>query len=292
MVNHVCILIDGNRTYAIYKGKTSGKEIFNFAYLTGADHLLKIQKWSFLDFNIQTLSVALTTRANHFKRIDTMAVIIDSIPKMGEKWLEYYHDWRVRVKFIGDREVFINSAANPNEFKEAIEKIEGETEGYTDHQVFFMLAYDTRYEYQKLFMEAMDEGVYFHDTKKLIELYYGSDVPEVDFIIRPWRPRLSACIPILVGEYADIYFFHAPFQLLTKKHYKSVLEDYKNRLESKGSGFRYTNEEIDTIHDIIKCELDSITPLTLGTKIGDVWIPIKIENRKHRKTSKGKNKKR
>jgi len=267
-VKHVCYIIDGTRTYAILK-RIKNNRIYEYAYISGALQLQRLFEMTFNDFKIPFLTVAVTTRQNHLKRARTMKTIPEHVPFFAkEKWLDYFKSNKVRVKFIGDRKLFVAAAKNRAEVLNYMRDIEKETMQFNRFHFFVMVAYDARYEYIKLLHSTKTNSI-----SKLIKKYYGLNVPPVDIIIRSWRPRLSLCIPILVGEYADVYFFPQPFQYFNKKHYESILRDYSSRIKSKGGGFLYSKKEIQKIRKL-KNLITKQKPLIIGRKVGNAWIPI------------------
>jgi uncharacterized protein len=274
-IKHVCYLIDGCRTYAILNSSSFDK-LPDDAYTSGADTVEKIFKMTFDDHGIPFLTFAWTTRNNHLKRNDMMRVIPNAFPGFARRWLPYLRKRRVRVKFIGDTELFIRSSDRPGEVSQAIETLEMETAGFSDYNLFFMVAYDSKYEYISFLSKTKD----FHEKgiDNLIREYYGTAVPEIDFIIRSWRPRLSSCIPILVGEYADMYLFSGPFQYFDAKSYSMIITDYEKRLISKGGGFRYSEGDVERIRDYRGEIISKIKPYIIGSTIGYSWLPVPIQS--------------
>lgn len=268
-IKHVCFLIDGCRTYSITRGLSDHNEIYNKAYLSGAEMLYDLQKWTFEELEIPFLSVALTTRQNHLKRVDTMRIIMDNIAEFSGQWIKFYNDNGVKVKFIGDVELFINSATDKNKLRKAVENLEEKTKDNKDFYFFPMVAYDSTYEYLKFIRQNSTKK-----TEDLIKEYYGVQAPPVDFLVRFWRPRLSACIPILVGDYSDFYLYPAPFQLFKREYYQKIVDDYTKRIDSRGGGFFYTKEEIAKIKEK-KEIIENAEPYIIGTRIGKAWLPIR-----------------
>jgi uncharacterized protein len=272
---HVCYLIDGCRTYAILNS-SSIKKLPKDAYTSGADTVEKVFRLTFDEHRIPFLTFAWTTRNNHLKRNDMMKVIPNAFPGFARRWLPYLRRRGVRVRFIGDTELFINSSDKPREVSGAIKKMEEETAGFYDYHLFFMVAYDSKYEYINFLSNTKD----FHEKgiENLIKEYYGTNVPEIDFIIRSWRPRLSSCIPILVGEYADMYLFSGPFQYFDSRSYSMIINDYEKRIGSKGGGFRYSEGDLEKIRDYKGEIISKIKPYIIGSTIGYSWLPIPLQS--------------
>ena len=267
-INHVCFLIDGTRTFAIVNN-VNAQKINDFAYSSGVPVLKDLIEATFVKRGIPYLSIALTTRSNALKRSESMKIIPNTLMSyITERWYKFYSENNIRVRIIGDIDLFCSTADNPEELRSNIRDIEKKTEKFNKYHLVFMVAYDTTYEYIN-FLSKNNEK----DVEKLIRAYYGFPVPKVDFLIRTWRPRLSGCVPILVGEYSDIYLFSSPFQCFDLDALKTIESDYRNRIESKGGGFLYTNEDIAKIH-VMKDKILTKKISIIGTKVGNAWLPI------------------
>ena len=110
---------------------------------------------------------------------------------------------------------------------------------------------------------------FFPEEAKL--KYYGFSVPDVNFIIRTWRPKFTGCLPIMLTDYSDIYFFTAPFQYFKLKDLKSISEDYLSR--STSSSTNYTDNDILTIQNNGE-SIKAGKIYVLGKKINNIWLPL------------------
>lgn len=266
-VNHICLLIDGTRIYAILN---DAQDIARTAYTTLFNHLTSVHKTVFLEAGIPFLSAVTSTRINHFLRppheidqftTNLLRYVTESAP--------FFHEHEVKFRFVGDLDVFCSTCKDPLHAKELIKKTEAETQKYSTFHLFLMAAYDERHECITYLTKAETQ-----DVEELIRDYYGCDVPEVDFTVRFGRPRLSFCLPVLVGGYTDMFLYPIPFQYFTPQDLAAILKDYKERPVSKGGGFAYDAEDIASIR-ARKDNLKFITPQVMGTLIGKVWFPFK-----------------
>lgn len=274
-VRHACVLIDGCRTFAMLKGARE-VDALGEGYRYGAETLGELLHWSFEDFGIPVLSVAMTTRRNMLHRPESMRFIADNIRGYFlEKWLPFFHEREVGVRFIGDRQLFAQAGSNPRDVEEAMAEVERETRNYRKHFFFPMVAYDSAHEYTGLL-----RGNPGATREELLRSYYGAEIPEVDFLLRTYRPRLSSCIPILVGDYADIYLFTAPFSMLTREKFAKVICEYRQKPRSKGGGFLYTRDDLQRLTSSrtlaeLRHHLKHVEPYPVGSLIGDVWVPLR-----------------
>ena len=266
-IEHVCCLMDGDRTYAIIKNNDYSK-INEYAYYSGALSLERLMAMTFKKLKIRYLSINLVGRRNCLKRPDAIKNVVNLVPKFfSKKWLNYFIENKIRVKFLGDIDLFTSLSENPDLIKSEIKKVEDATSNFSDYYLIAMAAYEPAYEYMKLFGTQK-----FNKLEEMKKAYYGFDIPDVNLIIRSWRPKVTGCLPIMISDYSDIYFFTSPFQYFKLGHYKSILEDYSKRTES--SSVKYGEEDIKNIKNYAK-EIGNGNVFILGEKKGNVWLPFK-----------------
>lgn len=266
-VKHICLLIDGTRIYAILN---DAEDIAKVAYKTLFDHLTNLQELLFLECGIPFLSAVTSTRINHFLRPDhEIDEFSANLLRYVKESTPFFHENKVKFKFIGDQHLFCSRCNNPARALKLLVTTEKETRTYSAFHLFLMAAYDERHECVTYLTKA-----HTTDVKELVYTYYGCNVPDVDVTIRFGRPRLSFCLPLLVGGYSDIFLYPIPFQYCTREDIMTILTDYGERPVSKGGGFAYSDNDIKSIR-AKKDNLKFIKPQVMGTKIGRVWFPFK-----------------
>ena len=259
--------MDGDRTFAILKD-IKETEINDYAYYTGAIALEELMKTVFNKQKIKCLTVNLVGRKNCKDRPESIKIIVKLVPRFfGDKWIQYFIDNKIHVKFIGDLDLFCNLSEEPEKIKNDIDKVEHLTANFNDFYLNLMTAYESNYEYVNLLKNNTDKTI-----DELKTIYYGYNAPDVNIFIRTWRPKLSGGLPIFIGDYADIYFFTSPFQYFRMRHLKKILEDYSKRKES--TRVDYTEDDIKTIRSLSK-NIEKGKVLVIGDKISNIWFPFK-----------------
>lgn len=267
-IQHICYIMDGDRTYAITK-KVQKLEINNYAYYSGFLSLERLMEMTFKKIGIKYLSINLVGRRNCYKRPESIKKVVELTPTFfGKKWIQFFIRNKIRVKFFGDLELFCNLSENPLVIKEEIKKIEDITSKFEEHFLLVMAAYEPFEEYKKLFKISNSNDLSIEEAKLK---YYGFSVPDVNFIIRTWRPKFTGCLPIMLTDYSDIYFFTAPFQYFKLKDLKSISEDYLSR--STSSSTNYTDNDILTIQNNGE-SIKAGKIYVLGKKINNIWLPL------------------
>lgn len=284
-IEHICVLMDGNRTYAAMENKNSTDKDLNYlAYYSGAESLQKLMDMTFRKFRIPYLTVNLISRENCIKRRGSARTITKLVPHFfGDIWTNFFIENEVRVKFVGDLRLFYNASEDPEGLMEEIIKIEMRTLKFDKNHLIVMAAYDPLYEYRTLFREFQSEiklditdlERYNKERLELVRSYYGFDVPRVNVIIRTWRPKLSAIVPILVGDYADIYLFPAPFQLFNFDAYNMIVKDYNNRISTSDIEDMWNSKDNISIRNYVH-KIKITKPVVIGSRAGNSWLPFKV----------------
>ncbi|MDE1825426.1 MAG: undecaprenyl diphosphate synthase family protein [Candidatus Micrarchaeota archaeon] len=285
-LKHICFLMDGNRNYAIMENLASSNDNLDYhAYYNGAEALEKLMKMTFNELKVPYLTVNLIGRENCVKRDSSVRTITKLVPHFfGDIWIDFFKSNEIKVKFIGDLELFCNSSEDPEGLRLEIQKVEKLTQNFNKNHLILMAAYDPLYEYNTLFVKMHGKFAlkienlenYNKERESLVEAYYGFEVPKVNILIRTWWPKLSALIPILVGDHADIYLFPAPFELFNISIYRKIVEDYNNRTSSPDVE-ELLDKGIDAPIRNYRNEINNTKPVILGSIINDTWLPFKVD---------------
>lgn len=266
----VCIIGDGNRTYSILSRRY--EHLGEHAYRSFWDKIEELAKYLFKTSYIEDIFIIPTIRNNHLdpKRVEIIKPVADYLGEYMEKLMPTFIDQEVKVDFIGDIDLFIKTSNNPTETRRIIENTRNATRHFNKKHFYQMYAYDYYYEILKLINEIKKPA---KSIEEMRTKYYGREINELDLIIRTGRPRLSRAIPLLISEYADFYIFPAPFPMLETSHVEEIFDDYRNRLSSKGGKFIYSDSDVQAMQKFNLRDFDT-TPLVIGTKVGNVWLPI------------------
>lgn len=275
LIKHVCFVSDGHRSYALIN-KLSTDNLYDVAYSTGALNLENVIKITFDKLHIKYLTTNIISRENCINRKaagTTMAKMTIFLFK--ERLFDYFIKNEIRVKFIGDLDLFYSVSESPEKLKEVINEIESATSSFNKYFLTMLTAYDPVYEYAKLISNNKNENLndFENYKKKLKNKYFGFEIPSVDFVIRTWWPRYSI-IPILVGEHADVYLFPGPQEVFNEEAYMKIIVDYKNRIKSKNKEEKFTVAEGSNLSKL-KNKISSVEPLIIGSMIDGFWVPIK-----------------
>jgi undecaprenyl diphosphate synthase len=266
----VCIIGDGNRTYSILSRRY--EHLGEHAYRSFWNKVEDLIKYILEMPYIENVFIIPTIRNNHLdpNRVEIIKPVADYLGEYMERLMPTFIDQEVQVNFIGDIDLFIKTSNDPLGVRKIIDNTVNKTKNFSNKYFYQMYAYDYYYELLKLINE-IDKPV--ESIEELRIRYYGREIGDLDLIIRTGRPRLSRAIPLLISEYADFYIFPASFPLLNINHVEDIFGDYRNRISSKGGKFIYSDSDVQAMQEFSLEDFDT-NPLVIGTKIGNVWLPI------------------
>jgi hypothetical protein len=196
-------------------------------------------------------------------------------------WLTFYDTNNLKVRFYGDRK-FIEEKGYSN-LLEWMTELEERTAINNGGTLFLGVACNRSLEEVRL----ASIGIEFHNrtgkipTKSdLANAYYGGDVPEIGFFIRPTEVRDSDVQPILIsGPKTQMYFPICPVAFLTKKVIRSLFYDLLISRVASGGKKMYSKEDIDGT-DMMRVKeyyrLNSTVILGTGLREGPFWLPNSV----------------
>lgn len=225
MPYHIAIIPDGNRRWAKRKGidKRRGYEI-------GIRHIGDVLKWC-RQKRIRMLSMWGFSTENFKRPKDEVGALFElfesNLMKILEEGKESYRKYKVRVRFIGRKDLF------PREIREKLEAVEKKTEKNGKYFFNVFLGYGGRQEILDAVNAAVKKGRAV-DEKEFESLLYTSEIPEPDMVIRTsgeWR--VSGFLP-WQAAYSEWYFSPKLWPDFSKKDFFDALKEYARRKRRYG----------------------------------------------------------
>jgi len=217
---HLSLIMDGNRRWAANNGKLAGeghyqgalaiRKAVDFCLAEGIKHL------SLYAFSLENLN-----RSQEEKRD-----LFDLIPKFFEKYSEELLAKKVRIRFIGDRNLF------PLEATHCITQIEKITNDCDSLNVYFMFFYGGQQEIiagMKKIGEKIKAGEV--EPEAISQAFFEQQlwsvgVPDPDLLIRfGGRKRLSNFLPFKLG-YTELCFLDNFWPDVNEKILKKCCQDF------------------------------------------------------------------
>lgn len=224
-VNHLAIIMDGNRRFAWSKALQTG-----LGHKMGKMKLEQVLDWV-LDLNIHYFTVyALSTEnlsrpENELKGL--FELYIEGLRDIADD--ERIHENKVRVQIIGRRELL------PESVNEAIDYAESKTSGYEDYTFTVCLAYGSREEMLgaiktiaedhasgKLSLDSIDE-------EEVSRRLYTAEMPDPDLVIRTSGEERISNFLLWQMAYTELYFTDVYWPSFSKKEFLKAIQTYQAR---------------------------------------------------------------
>lgn len=216
-VNHLAVIIDGNRRYAKSKGLPTYK-----GHEAGADTVEKLVEWC-QDLKIKELSIY-TLSTENLKRDK---IELDYLFALFKRFFKKFKtdkrikENQVKIKFIGDLSLI------PKDIKKLAEEIQEDTKNYNNYKLNFCFSYGGRLElinaFNKLKSQSQNKEITEQDITNALWLK-----TEPDLIIRTGgKMRTSNFLP-WQSVYSEWIFLEKMWPAFTKEDLIDCLEKFKN----------------------------------------------------------------
>jgi len=220
-VNHIAIILDGNRRYAKARGMPSHK-----GHEKGAEVVEKLFDWCReLDIKEVTLYTLSTENLKRTKKeLNYMFNLLKSRFKKLQKD-KRIHENQIKIRFIG------NLSLVPKDVQKIAKQMEKETKNYNKFRANFCFAYGGRLELLQAINKLKNKKGKI--TEKDVEkaLWLSS---EPDLIIRTGnRIRTSNFLP-WQAAYSEWVFLKKMWPEFTKADLKKALAEFKKRKRNFG----------------------------------------------------------
>jgi phosphoglycolate phosphatase-like HAD superfamily hydrolase len=280
---------DGNRKAGLVLwGLDPSKKDFDKDLFNGIHSKFMTVVKSFYESGVRTLFIPLLMHTNFDRGKAYMeAAMSDGLNHLfiGEDWLSFYEEFGIRVRFYGDLGYVKDRGYDKLiTWMEALEERTGANNKAT---LFFGVACNRSKEEVRLVQLGMEHHARTgtQPTKEdLISAYYGTDVPEVGFFVRPTEVRDSDVQPILVSaSRTQMYFPVCPMILLTKTAVRTILFDLIFNRVASGGKKMYSASDLSTtklikVREYYLANMEKI--LGVGQREGPFWLPTDGTNDK------------
>jgi undecaprenyl diphosphate synthase len=220
-VNHLAIILDGNRRYAKERGMPSYK-----GHEYGAEKLEELIRWS-KEFGLKELTFYILSTENLKRDPTELKFLFDLFRKFFKKFADSkdIHENKVKIKFIGDLSLI------PEDIRELALELEDKTKNYNNYKLNFCFAYGGRLELVHAFNKLKDKKGKITEEDITNELWLKD---EPDLIIRTGNAvRTSNFLP-WQSAYSEWIFLEKMWPAFAKEDLISALEEFKNRKRNFG----------------------------------------------------------
>jgi hypothetical protein len=188
------------------------------------------------------------------------------------RFLEFYREYDVRVRFYGDYRRFLAPTAY-SYVSEVFGQVTVRTASHSRHRLFFgVCAHDAAETVGELAVQYHSEHGGLPKKRTLVEMYYGEYVDPVSLFIGFDKPS-AFDMPLVATGSEDLYFTVCPSPYLSSSQLRAILYDH---LYSRRTGeVDYASLEAGEWHamrEFYRANADRT--LGVGTKEGRIWYPL------------------
>jgi undecaprenyl diphosphate synthase len=221
-VNHLAILLDGNRRYAKSRGLPSYR-----GHEAGAEKTEELLDWA-KELGIKEVTLYVLSTENLKREKTELGFLLDLFKRYFKKYLnsKQIKKDKVRIKFIGDLSLV------SKDLKELCEKLENNTKDYDGIKLNFCFCYGGRLELVQTFNKLIKQGKEQITEQDITNNLWLPDSP--DLIIRTGDAvRTSNFLP-WQSVYSEWLFLEKMWPEFTKQDLVLALSDFENRKRNFG----------------------------------------------------------
>lgn len=222
--SHIAVIPDGNRRYA----KKAGLDFYH-AYKKGVEKVRSFLTWALEFREIRSVTFyALSTENLSRSRLE-LEVLFRIFEEEFRKTLEdpLVHENRVRIKFIGDRDIL------PRRVVKFMEELEAATHNYSNYYVTFALGYGGRAEIVRCISRILSGEVKLAELseKSLFQCLDTRDLPnpEPDVVVRTGGEKRLSNFLLYQSAYSELIFLDKLWPEVEREDLVYVVEEYSRR---------------------------------------------------------------
>jgi tuberculosinol/isotuberculosinol synthase len=188
------------------------------------------------------------------------------------RFLAFYRDFAVRVRFYGDHRRFL-APRGYGYVSDVFDEAEAETASHGRYRLFFgVCAHDATETIAQLAVQYHSDHGRIPDKKALVEMYYGEQVEPVSLFIGFDKPCVFD-MPLVTTGNEDLYFTVSPSPYLSRRQLRAILYDHLySRRGGEADYASLDTEEWRTMGEFYRANLDNT--LGVGTRVGNIWYPL------------------
>ena len=221
---HIGFIVDGNRRWAkehnlpSYEGHLRGYKVLQ-------EVLLDV-----LDKGVSVVSAYVFSTENWQRSEDEVGRLMRLALRVFKSDLKLFHDNRIRLRILGDRDNL------DKKLVKAIENAEAETSHYTDRTLALCFNYGGQAEITDAVRRIVEAGTIAEEvTPELIaQNLYAPDIPTCDLAVRTSGEQRLSNFMLWRTAYSELLFLEKNWPDMTKQDVTDILEEYKRRARRYG----------------------------------------------------------
>jgi undecaprenyl diphosphate synthase len=219
MLQHLAIIMDGNRRWAKSQGLLSVE-----GHQKGYEKLKEVMKWC-LQKEVKTLTVYAFSTENWNRSEDEVNFLMTLFHKALTEELNEFHSQGIKLNVIGTRQRLSTKIV------QAISEAEELTKNNTNGTLNLCINYGGRLEIVEAVRKIMEQNIKPEDLneKMITDNLWMAGQPDPDLIIRTsGEQRLSGFLP-WESVYSEFLFLDKHWPDFSEADFDAAIEDFNNR---------------------------------------------------------------
>lgn len=218
-LKHLAVVMDGNRRWAKAKGF-----LVKFGYSQGVKTMQKLMEVC-VEENISNLSLFAFSTENWKRPQDEIDFIFELLDRCLDDALKKFEKSNVRLRAIGDL------SRLEDRIKEKINLVEEKTKYCNGLCVNLAISYGARDEIIRAAKRVVEKKLELNEEN----LTQNLDLPlDVDLMLRVGNAKRLSNFLLWQCSYAEIYFSETLFPSLSKREFKRIIKEFRNRERTFG----------------------------------------------------------
>ena len=273
----VCVFpLNGTRRWFLLE-RAKPNEDFAQAYLQSiTDRLVEICELMF-EHGIDTLMMPVLSphlfqaRGDQYTKMTVSAL---SLLTDHPKFLNFYEEHQVRVRFYGDYSQYFAGTSFAY-LEDNIQQVTEKTKSHNQHRLLWgVCAHDATETTAALAIKYYQQHGQQPDKQALLEMYYGENIPPVSFFITAAKPRVFD-MPLVTNGREDLYFTVAPSPYLSETQLRDILYDHLySRPKQEISYDELEPEEWANLRQFYESHRHKTLGVGTRQEQSGVWFPV------------------
>ena len=218
-LKHLAVVMDGNRRWARAKGFLT-----KLGYSQGVKTMQKLMEVC-MEENISNLSLFAFSTENWKRPKDEIDFIFELLDHCLDEALEKFEKNNVRLRAIGDL------SRLEDKVREKITLVEEKTKHCDSLCINLAISYGARDEIIRAAKRVIEKKLELNEEN----LTQNLDLPlDVDLMLRVGNAKRLSNFLLWQCSYAEIYFSETLFPSLTKREFKRIVKEFRNRERTFG----------------------------------------------------------
>jgi len=217
--NHVGIILDGNRRWAkennkkALEGHKKGSEVFKDISI------------GLFERGVKYVSAYVFSTENWKRTAEEVDYLMRLVVKAVESHLDDYDQRGIRIQILGSRERVKKSVIK------ALERTEEKTANNTNGTLALCFNYGGREELVNAVKSIVTDGTPADsiDESSIANKLYGTDIPDVDLLIRTSGEQRISGFMLWRSIYAEMYFMDTYWPDATMQDFDTAIKVYSDR---------------------------------------------------------------